>query len=320
MFSMHSARGRSHAKIILIGEHSVVYGKPAIALPLSEVTTRVRISSVPSPIQMIRSRYFEGAIRQMPHTMYGLQHLISLILNEHHALDAQFELTIKSDLPAERGMGSSAATAVALIRALYNYFGWKLSHTELLQLANVSEIDMHGTPSGLDAATAASTNPIWMVKDRELTPIPIKMDGCLLICDSGIKGRTSEAVASVRARLKNAPHETNQVLDKLSELTLAAKEQLAKNEICGLGKTFDKAQEQLRSLGVSTQTLDHLIHASRTLGSLGSKLTGGGRGGCFICLMPDQITAKKAGAQLKKLGVPQTWVQPLALRAKEEVN
>ncbi|WP_057896205.1 mevalonate kinase [Liquorilactobacillus oeni] len=320
MFNMHSACGKSHAKIILIGEHSVVYGKPAIALPLSEVTTRVHINGTLDPVQMIHSRYFEGPIGQMPRTMYGIHHLLSLILNKHNALDSYFDLTIKSDLPAERGMGSSAATAVALTRALYHYFGWELSHSKLLQLANVSEIDMHGNPSGLDAATAASANPIWMIKDYALTPIPIKMDGCLLICDSGIKGRTGEAVSSVRTLFNENPNLTSRILDRLSELTFDAKNELAKNKIIKLGKTLDQAQTQLEKLGVSNDKLNRLITASRTLGSLGSKLTGGGRGGCFICLMRDQKAAEKAAVHLKKLGVTQTWTQPLALRAKEEVN
>ncbi|KRL04222.1 mevalonate kinase [Liquorilactobacillus oeni DSM 19972] len=252
--------------------------------------------------------------------MYGIHHLLSLILNKHNALDSYFDLTIKSDLPAERGMGSSAATAVALTRALYHYFGWELSHSKLLQLANVSEIDMHGNPSGLDAATAASANPIWMIKDYALTPIPIKMDGCLLICDSGIKGRTGEAVSSVRTLFNENPNLTSRILDRLSELTFDAKNELAKNKIIKLGKTLDQAQTQLEKLGVSNDKLNRLITASRTLGSLGSKLTGGGRGGCFICLMRDQKAAEKAAVHLKKLGVTQTWTQPLALRAKEEVN
>lgn len=320
MFHAHFSEGVSHAKIILIGEHSVVYGKPAIALPLSEVKTTVTIEQTYNLPSSIKSRYFDGPLASMPKAMKGLKHLILLILRKNNKQDLSFVMTIKSDLPAERGMGSSAATAIAVTRALYNFLELELTHADLLALANVSEIDMHGNPSGLDAATSASNQPVWMIKKKELKKIPIHLDGCLLICDSGIKGRTGEAIAGVRRLLQKRPFETTALLNKLEKLTYAAKKQLNNNDIAGLGDTFNHAQEQLRKLGVSNEKLDRLINLSNQLGSLGSKLTGGGRGGCFICLMPSKEAARKAEVILKRKGAAQTWIQPLGITATEEVN
>ncbi|MFT9205436.1 MAG: mevalonate kinase [Liquorilactobacillus mali] len=320
MFHARFSEGVSHAKIILIGEHSVVYGKPAIALPLSEVKTTVTIEQTYNMPSSIKSRYFDGPLTSMPNAMKGLKHLILLILKKNNKLDLSFTMTIKSDLPAERGMGSSAATAIAVTRALYNFLGLELTQEELLALANVSEIDMHGNPSGLDAATSASNQPVWMIKDHELKEIPIHLDGCLLICDSGIKGRTGEAVASVRDLLQKKPFETSVLLNKLEKLAYDAKKQLNNNDISGLGDTFNRAHDQLKKLGVSDEKLDRLIDISKELGSLGSKLTGGGRGGCFICLMPSKEVAQKAEYVLKREGVTQTWIQPLGITVTEEVN
>ena len=310
--------GQSHAKIILIGEHSVVYSKPAIALPLSAVKTTIKILPAASGIQTIDCRYFSGPLKMMPPIMKGLQHLIFYILKKLQQENAGLQIKVTSQLPEERGMGSSAAAAVAMARALYDFFDQPLDHQLLLNLANIEEVDTHGNPSGLDAATSASSVPVWMIKGKELVKLPIKLDACLLICDSGIKGRTKEAVAAVKERLQKFPQQTQTLLDSLGKLTFLARQQLAQNDPRGLGKTFTQAQDDLKKLGVSSPLLDQLIKKSLTLGSLGSKLTGGGRGGCFICLMPNTLTAQKAAESLKTAGATATWIQPLTANQADQ--
>ncbi|MFT8726497.1 MAG: mevalonate kinase [Liquorilactobacillus ghanensis] len=310
-----SGLGQSHAKIILIGEHSVVYGKPSIALPLSAVKTTAHITSLATKQILIECRYFSGVLTAMPESMHGLQHLIKYILEQKlltTKLTAGIKIKITSQLPEERGMGSSAAVAVAVTRALYDYFNQSLSQQELLKLVNIAEIDTHGNPSGLDAATSASSQPIWMIKGKQLITIPIKLDAWLLICDSGIKGKTGEAVASVKQRLHDYPEETQKLLTKLEKAALVARTQLENNNVTGLGKTFSAAQQALAALGVSSPRLDNLIKLSLHYGSLGSKLTGGGRGGCFICLMPTEAVAQKAAQLLKQAGAADYWIQPLS--------
>ncbi|WP_311407693.1 mevalonate kinase [Liquorilactobacillus uvarum] len=317
---MHSGNGESHAKIILIGEHSVVYGQPAIALPLSKVKTKVHIKDSSNGPRILHSRYFDGELKNSPTSLSGIKHLINYILNAHSMMNSSFIMTITSDLPAERGMGSSAAAAIAVVRALYTYFGWHLTHSKLLQLANIAEKDIHGNPSGLDAATSASSQPVWMIKNKELFPLPINLNACLLICDSGIRGRTGEAVSSVKKRLETDPEATQALINKLGELAFAARQQIANDDPSGLGETFNIAQSQLAALGVSNKQLDDLIKTSLAFGALGSKLTGGGRGGCFISLVRNQKSAKEIARQLRKKGVTETWIQPLGNDPEEENN
>lgn len=317
---MHSGNGESHAKIILIGEHSVVYGQPAIALPLSKVKTKVHIKDSSNGSRILHSRYFDGELKNSPTSLSGIKHLINYILNAHSMMNSSFIMTITSDLPAERGMGSSAAAAIAVVRALYTYFGWHLTHSKLLQLANIAEKDIHGNPSGLDAATSASSQPVWMIKNKELFPLPINLNACLLICDSGIRGRTGEAVSSVKKRLETDPEATQALINKLGELAFAARQQIANDDPSGLGETFNIAQSQLAALGVSNKQLDDLIKTSLAFGALGSKLTGGGRGGCFISLVRNQKSAKEIARQLRKKGVTETWIQPLGNDPEEENN
>lgn len=302
--------GTSYAKIILLGEHSVVYGKPAIALPLKTITANTVISSLPNQDILLESNYFTGNLSSSPKQMLGIKNLITYLV-ENLNISSGIKIKLKSNLPAERGMGSSAAISISIIRAFHNFVNKPLTKAKLLKLANIAEKITHKNPSGLDAATSSSENPIWMIRDVETTDIPVNMDGYLLISDSGLAGQTSEAIKIVQENLKNNPAQTNELLNNLGNLTFTAKDQLATNNLVGLGKTFKKAHVNLKKLGVSISKLDNLIAIAEKNGSLGSKLTGGGRGGCFISLVKTRDEANELANILQANGVTENWIEPL---------
>lgn len=304
------AQGVSNAKIILIGEHSVVYGQPAIALPLTTVNVKITIQKIDAPETVIESSYYNGSLDTLPSSMVGFKNLIDFLMIKNNISD-HFKFIINSDLPAERGMGSSAAVAIALIRAFYNYLNKPLPKTRLLNLANIAEKATHKNPSGLDAATSASQEPIWLVRNQELKNIPINLDGYLVICDSGVKGKTSEAISLVKERLIQHPDETQKLIENLGQLTFSTKDALATNDFETLGNNFNDAQKILAALGVSSPELDHLIKISLKNGSIGSKLTGGGKGGCFINLVKTKADAEKLSQILLDAGATKTWIEPL---------
>lgn len=310
------AQGISNAKIILIGEHSVVYGQPAIALPLTTVNVKVTIEKSDLTDINIESTYFNGQLDTLPNSMIGFKHLIDYLTNKNNVFES-LNIKIDSSLPAERGMGSSAAVSIALIRAFYNYINKPLTKTRLLNLANIAEKDTHKNPSGLDAATCASQEPIWMVRNQELKNIPVNLNGYLVIADSGIKGKTSEAISIVKERLIQHPDETQKLIENLGQLTYSAKDALSNNKIELLGDIFNDAQENLVKLGVSCSELNNLISVSLSNGALGSKLTGGGKGGCFINLVKSQSDALHLSNILKQNGATKTWIEPLF---KEDIN
>lgn len=314
MVNSNPAHGKSNAKIILIGEHAVVYGQPAIALPLTTVNVKATVEDAETE-STINSSYFTGKLADFP--VSGIKHLINYLIDKNE-IENPLSITIKSDLPAERGMGSSAAVAVALIRAFYTYLGKPLTKTQLLNLANISEKDTHKNPSGLDAATCASEQPIWMVRNQELKTFPIKTHGYLVIADSGIKGKTSQAIAVVKEWLMHNPDETQKLISDLGQLAFNAKDALASDDIEKLGEIFNAAQAILRQLGVSCAQLDDLIALSLKNGSLGSKLTGGGKGGCFICLTKSIGDASGLSQALLDAGATQTWIEPLLKEAVHE--
>ncbi|WP_203641251.1 mevalonate kinase [Levilactobacillus andaensis] len=309
--------GKSNAKIILIGEHSVVFGQPAIALPLPSVTTTVVMSQTTHG-QTLFSRYYDGPIAQMGQNLAGVAALIQALLTRFEAQDTAFHMAITSDLPAERGMGSSAAVAVAITRAMYSYFQRPLTRDLLLATVDIAEQITHGNPSGLDAATASSDVPIWFVPHQETLQIPFTLQGYLVIADSGIKGQTGKAVAAVARRKTTFPQETDAQISKLGQLSTAARQALATPDLPQLGHILNDAQQQLAGLGVSSTELNQLIHVALTAGALGAKLTGGGMGGCLIALCPDLATTERVKTSLLAAGATDTWTEAFNLEEEHQ--
>ncbi|MCC4509108.1 mevalonate kinase [Limosilactobacillus reuteri] len=306
--------GTSHAKIILMGEHSVVYGQPAIALPLPSVQLSVTLSSRQDNQRIIKSRYYHGSLENLPSSMIGIKKLIDTLSARFNDHETGWDLKIESQLPAERGMGSSAASAIAIIRAFFDYYDEPLDRTLLLQLADVEEQITHRSPSGLDAATVSSDKPLFYVKGRIGVPIEMNLDASLVIADTGKKGATKEAILAVKDELKNNSEKAEEHIKHLGELVNQTKGYLAQNDIVKLGDALNFAQTDLTALNVSDPSLDHLIHVARDNGALGAKLTGGGRGGCMIALMQTAMGARRLASILKENGAHDIWLQPLDKR------
>lgn len=303
--------GKSHAKIILIGEHSVVYGQPAIALPLPNVAEKVTISPRTDGHRLIHSSYFDGELNALPDKMRGVSKLIQTLVDRLGGNRDYWDLTIDSDLPAERGMGSSAATAIALVRAFFDYYQQPLDRQLLLQLAAVEEEITHRSPSGLDAAAAASPSPLWFVRGKVGTPIPMHLQATMVIADTGIAGATREAVTAVHQLLEDSPTKTRACLNQLGLLTRQAQSALQLNEVEKLGKILLAAHHELQQLQVSDQKLDQLVKAAMVNGALGAKLTGGGHGGCMFALVKTSAQARQLADVLISAGARKTWLQPL---------
>lgn len=306
--------GTSHAKIILMGEHSVVYGQPAIALPLPSVQLSVTLSSRQDNQRIIKSRYYHGSLENLPSSMIGIKKLIDTLSARFNDQETGWDLKIESQLPAERGMGSSAASAIAIIRAFFDYYDEPLDRTLLLQLADVEEQITHRSPSGLDAATVSSDKPLFYVKGRIGVPIEMNLDASLVIADTGKKGATKEAILAVKDELKNNNEKAEEHIKHLGELVNQTKDYLVQNDIVKLGDALNFAQTDLAALNVSDPSLDHLIHVARDNGALGAKLTGGGRGGCMIALMQTAMGARRLASILKESGAHDIWLQPLDKR------
>jgi len=306
--------GVATGKVILMGEHSVVYGEPAIAFPF--VATAISVSVTASERLELNCSYFSGHLVDVPDHLTNIRELITKIFLYLNKEVIPLSITITSTIPAERGMGSSAAVAVALTRAIFDYFDYSFTQKELLSLVNYAEKIAHGNPSGIDAAATSGKNPLFFIKGEALHTFQMNVpQAYLVVADTGIKGQTREAVADVATLLSNDPYEMNQIRS-LGTLTREAKEAILLNNAPKLGAIMNKAQAILEHLTVSDQSLDILIHAARSHGALGAKLTGGGRGGCMIALADSKEQATVLSNALKQAGAKDSWIQSLEVGKK----
>ncbi|GGM38886.1 mevalonate kinase [Paraliobacillus quinghaiensis] len=301
-----TAIGSAHSKLILVGEHAVVYGEPAIALPFPEIQVKAMIDPVHGPIR-IDSSFYTGPLSSMPEKLQGIAVCIKKTCKKIDHDASGFRIQITSTIPIGRGLGSSAAIAIAIVRSLYAYFEEELERDDLMELVDIAETHAHGSPSGIDMAAASSEVPIWFEKDKEIDYVQISAPLHLVVADTGRIGDTHAAVASIKEKYKVEYTETKQSITHLGELTGHAREALQKGDHSLLGSIMNRAQDELVKLGVSDESIDRLTKVAQKSGALGAKLTGGGRGGCIIALAKSIKHAKEIADALLVGGADQTW-------------
>lgn len=302
--------GVASGKIILIGEHSVVYGKPAIALPFNQAQITSKIYKTDAAIT-INCIYFNGLLDEAPDELYGIKQLVNIVLIYLKQPFKNIHIQIESNLPSQRGLGSSAAVSIAVVRSLFDAFNVQLSQERLNHFVDIAEQIHHLNPSGLDSTTIASGKAVFYQKDIGKSVIELRMDAVIVVADTGIKGLTKEAVTEVKKLWKENPTVVNPIMDRLEELTHEAKIYLENNEVIRLGLAMTEAHQLLRSINVSDEKLEHLVDVAMTNGALGAKLTGGGKGGCMIALAKNTTDAILISDALKQQGADNTWFYDL---------
>lgn len=306
------ASGTAHGKIILIGEHSVVHNEPAIAIPFTSANVEVTVQRILGD-STIDSIYHKGKIKDAPQSINNLIETLTDVCHYFKQDINQLHITVKSNIPAERGMGSSAAVATALVRALFNLFDEKLTDTLLNQFVSISETIAHGNPSGLDAKVVRSEQSVYFVRNQETEFFTVDLPGFLVIGDTGDHGETGAAVRAVGELVSNPLSEGKKWVKELGKLTKQARHFIERKELKPLGEILDQAHQNLQQLKVSNEKLDRLVYAAKETGALGAKLTGGGRGGCMIALADTEELAAHISEKLEEAGATKTWIHPLGV-------
>lgn len=295
--------GHSHAKAILMGEHAVVYGAPAVALPVYGVSASAEL--IDGEPWSIHCPFYQGSIADAPEILDPIIAAWRGAVERVGKLPGHMKLVMNSTIPIHRGLGSSAAVAAAVVDAAAATAHVELSRDERYELIQKAELVAHDTPSGVDAATVVSSGPILFERGIA-TSIPVTGDFTFVIADTGFPGSTAEAVASVRQRTIDKPAETQELIQLLADLSRSTADMLASGQHAPLGKALDRAHGALTELGVSSDHLNALVRAARNAGALGAKLTGGGIGGCIILLSPTADTSSIEHA-LREAGAVNTW-------------
>lgn len=281
-------------KIILFGEHAVVYGRPALAVPVTEVQAQAQVSDAPRPGIWIEAETvgLNAEVNALPsdHPLAAVVHnlLFSLGVSPFPAL----EIKITSTIPVASGLGSGAAVTVALTRALAAHLGRPLDEEQVNAFAYEIEKLHHGTPSGIDNTVITYAQPVYFRKGRAIERLTAARPFTLVIGDTGIPAPTRASVADVR-RLWEADRERwEAVFDRVGLIAVEARSMIEIGEIEALGGSMDRNHALLQEMTVSSPELDALVKAAREAGALGAKMSGGGRGGNMLALAP----AGEAGA------------------------
>lgn len=269
--------GRAPGKLILLGEHFVVHGAPALAVPLLSRSVRVEVIRAPDAWRVTRGREH-------------LERMLTTLGEDPTALS----LAVESTLPLGAGLGSSAALAVALVRALR--LAEPADHEGVRALAHSLERLAHGNPSGIDDTVCTYARPVWFVRGSRPEPldIPAARLPPLWVGVTGVGASTREAVAGVQ-RFKDAdPARFEGLLGRARELAAAGRAALVAGERDALGAAMNANHALLQRVGVSCGPLDRLVEAAREAGAEGAKLTGGGLGGAMVAVAPPGLDLEPA--------------------------
>jgi mevalonate kinase len=298
-------------KAILFGEHAVVYGQPAIAVPLSHIRVTVQVENLdPGSTGVLidapdirQSYWLHEADGENP-----LASAVSLTLDELGVkAPADVHLTIRSQLPIASGLGSSAAVSVAIIRALSAHLAKPLDVETVSKIAYTVECIHHGTPSGIDNTVIAYEKPVYFIREHKPELIPISTQLNLIVGDTGVAMRTTIPVSLLRERWEKDPGTYGGWFEEIGEIVIKARTMLETGSIESLGALMDQNQTLLEDMGLSSLELQRLIRAAREAGAFGAKLSGAGMGGIMLALVePD--TAQIVETALRNAGAKQVFM------------
>jgi mevalonate kinase len=271
-----SRSGLGRGKVILLGEHAVVHGEPALAGALAR---GVRAVAAPGAAHL---RVAAWGLEARPDGVAPVDRAFAAILEATGAGGAA--VTADADIPVSAGLGSSAALAAAVARSLC------ADEARVADAVAASERVFHGNPSGIDAALALGGGFGRFTRDgglRRVAAAPIR----LCVANTGRRRDTGALVASVGARLCDRPAETAALLRSIGVLVDEGIAALQSGHLAALGSLMDRNHAALAEVGVSCAEIETACGLARRAGALGAKLTGAGGGGCVVALAPGREEA-----------------------------
>jgi mevalonate kinase len=302
-------RSSAPGKIILFGEHAVVYNRPALAVPVNQVQAEVEVSDSDQPGIWIHAPGID--LHSELSTLPSNHPIASVILRvfEHLGISEHpnSSIVIQSTIPVASGLGSGAAVSVALIRALSNYLNQSLTNEQVNDLAYEIEKLHHGTPSGIDNTVITYNMPVYYIKEKPIETFKAGKPFTIVIGDTGIPAPTKESVGDVRSLWLRDTNRFENIFNEIAQISLIARRSIESGKPELLGELMDQNHELLQQMTVSSPELDSLVLAARKADALGAKLSGGGRGGNMIALT-EQAKAKSVAEALMSAGAKRTII------------
>ena len=274
------------SKVILFGEHAVVYDKHALAVALPGAVRALAVESTEG--NSIRCPDWETTQGVNAKTETALSQMRQCIQQELGVGQRQFSITIRTRLPGGKGLGLSAAVAVAVTRAIADAAELEIDDERVNAIAFECEKLSHGTPSGVDNTIACFASPILYRRAGTpvLTPLELREPPPLVVAIGHQTGETRRMVDGVRQRREEVPQPFDDIFRQIDALAVAGAEQLQAADYDKLGASMNLCHGLLNALGVSTPELEFMVQLARDAGARGAKLTGAGGGGAIVALCP----------------------------------
>jgi len=284
------------AKVILFGEHFVVYGEPALVLAIDRRTyakvekrsdEKIHVRSANLNLSgYFQDRNFvveEGDLKEAKMKFEPIKLAVDKVLEKTEE-KVGLDIEINSTVPVAAGLGSSASVVAAVCAAVGALQNLSLSKEDVLRISFEAERIVHGASSGIDPAIATFGGTLMFQMDTGFKPLEAKAEIPLVIGDTGVARSTRVQVAKVRELREKYPQIVEPIMKSAREIVLRAIDALKENDLEALGDLMNINHALLYGLGVSDEALEWLISAARKSGALGAKLTGAGGGGCMIAL------------------------------------
>ena len=276
-------------KIIVCGEHFVVYGATALAAAINRGTTA---KAEPSPTTLIYSKDFrikaDLSTNRIPERLKPLAAAITAV-KEHLGEKRGVKLTVQSDLPPRSGLGSSSSSAVAAVTAAALALGHKLPLEDIIKLAMSAERIVHKNPSGIDVQASARGGLLLFTKGSKPEPLQLKNKVSFVVASTGVERETGELVERVRMWGEQNPSLFNSLVDSATILSRCCAEALISGNIKRAGAILNFFHTTLSWLGLSIKEIEQIVEAALSSpAALGAKLTGAGGGGSVIILCSEE--------------------------------
>jgi mevalonate kinase len=299
-----SGEGIGFGKAILLNEHFVVYGIPSIVSAIGKYTiSKIEESSQPgweiNDNRKATPRYKEDKLEQQKDSINRMLEKLDIDLSKKG-----IEITLEGSLFCASGVGASAASCVAIARALSDHYDLNLSDEDINDVSYEGEKGYHGNPSGIDNTASTYGGLIWFERaenskmDKITIPTPIE----IILGNTGKVANTSEAVKGVRERKEKNPSKYTEIFNRAENIAYLARNALVNEDLVELGKLMNENHKLLQQIEVSSKELDFLVKLARDQGALGAKLTGGGLGGNIIALTPGRDLQDDVANAIEKEG------------------
>ena len=294
------AEGSGFGKVILFGEHFVVYGIPSIAGAINDKT--VAIVEDAESFKLVDDRPETPGYKKKKKNEQDAS--LDFIFKAVNMEKPNIKITLAGNLLAASGVGASAASCAAIARALSDHFKLNFDDKKINEIAHEGEKGYHGTPSGIDDTAATYGGLLWFKKGEpnQIELIKVKQPIEIVMGNTGITSDTKEVVADVKKKKEENPEEFNTIFSEEESLIKDAKNALESYDLNKLGELMNKNHELLQRISVSCEELEDLINLAKENGALGAKLTGTGRGGYMVALTPGKELQEKVASAIEARG------------------